>query len=298
MAVLPPVGFLGLGIMGTPMARHLAAAGYPVTVYNRTPARAEAARASFGARAAVSPKTAAEGARYVITMLTDAPAIDALMTGPDGFLAASNADAVWIQMSTIDVDSTRRFAEAARRKGWRFLDCPVTGSKKQVEAAQLILLAGGEAGLIDEAEPLLLKVGKTIVRAGDVGAGTSLKLCMNLIVAQMTTALAEATALAERLGVAPAKIFEVIKNSPALDSGYFRIKEGALLNRDFAPAFSLANMLKDVRFMNNEAGRRGLALPVNQAVQSLMETAAAEGRGGQDLSSILLTLLADAKTPS
>jgi 3-hydroxyisobutyrate dehydrogenase-like beta-hydroxyacid dehydrogenase len=172
----------------------------------------------------------------------------------------------------------------------------VAGSKKQVEAAQLILLAGGEDAVVGDCRPLLLKMGKHVAHAGGVGAGTALKLCMNLIVAQMSTALAESVTLAEAAGVDPAKIFEVIKQSPALDCGYFRIKETALLKKDFAPAFSLANMLKDVRFMNEEAASRGARLPVNQAVQALMETALAEGYGEKDLMSIYWSLRSGVKT--
>lgn len=283
MSALPGVGFIGLGIMGMPMAGHLAAAGYPVTVWNRTAAKSEAAK-GFGAKPVRTPREAADGARFLITMVTDPAAIRQAMDGPAGFLASMERGVTCIQMSTIDIVSTKTFAESAAKKGWAFLDCPVTGSKKQVEAAQLILLAGGEAEILEAARPLLLKMGRTVVHAGGVGAGAALKLCMNLIVAQMTTALAESAALAEGTGVDPAKIFEVLKNSPALDCGYFRIKEEALLKRDFSPAFSLANMLKDVRFMTAEAGRRGLDLPVTRSVQSLMEEALAANFGDRDLS--------------
>ncbi len=286
MSDLPAVGFIGLGIMGFPMARHLSGAGYPVTVWNRNAAKADGAK-SFGASVAKTPRVAVSGARFIITMVTGPDAIRQVMGGPDGFLSSDEKDDVWIQMSTIDIASTNEFAAAAKKKGWGFLDCPVTGSKKQVEAAQLILLAGGDAGVLDEARPLLLKMGKTVVHAGGVGAGAALKLCMNLIVAQMTTALVESASLAQATGVDPSKIFDVLKNSPALDNGYYRIKEEAVLKQNFSPAFSLANMLKDVRFMTKEAGRRGLKLPVTESVQSVMEDALAQGLGDQDLTVIL-----------
>ncbi len=286
---LASVGFIGLGIMGMPMAGHLARAGHPVTVFNRTLSKAEGAR-SFGARVAGNPRDLASGCRYLITMVTDGDAIRGMMEGADGLLSTEKRDLTWIQMSTIDVPSTREFAEAAEKKGWSFLDCPVTGSKKQVEAAELILLTGGEPKVLEDCRPLLLRLGKAVVHAGGVGAGTALKLCMNLVVAQMTTALAEAAALATAEGIDPAKVFEVIKQSPALDCGYFRIKEEAVLKRNFTPAFSLVNMLKDVRFMTAEAGRRGLPLPVTSAVQSVMEKSLSEGHGPDDLMSVYLTL--------
>lgn len=289
MASLPSVGFLGLGIMGMPMARHLAAAGYPVTVYNRTAARAETAR-DFAASVARTPKDAADRSQVLITMVSDAPQIHSLLEGPDGVLATSNPSLIWVQTSTIGIEETQEFGEMAARRGWRYLDCPVAGSKAQVEAAQLILLAGGAEDLVEEVRPILLAMGKAIVHAGEVGAGSALKLCMNLIVAQMTTALAESAALAEAAALDPAKIFEVLRQSPALDCGYFRIKERTLLEKDFAPAFSLNNVLKDVRYMTREAATRRLRLPVTQAVRTLMEESVALGHGDEDLMSIFVTL--------
>ena len=147
----------------------------------------------------------------------------------------------------------------------------------------MILLAGAEEKDLQKIRPLISCMGKTVVHAGPVGAGTALKLCMNLIVAQMTTGLAEAVTLAEATGVHPKNIFDVLRSSPALDCGYFRIKEQAILKQDFSPAFSLANMLKDVRFMTKEASKRGTSLPVTKAVQGLLELASQEGYAHQDL---------------
>jgi 3-hydroxyisobutyrate dehydrogenase-like beta-hydroxyacid dehydrogenase len=289
MADLPSIGFIGLGIMGMPMARHIAEAGYPVTVFNRTRSKADAAQA-FGARVAQTPREAATGVRVLITMVTDPGALQDLMEGREGFLASPTSEVTWVQTSTLDIESTLQLAKRAKAKGWHFIDCPVVGSKKQVEETQLILLAGGDEELIRSLKPLLYRIGSRIVHTGPVGSGTALKLCMNLIVAQMTTALAESITLANATGVDPSKIFEVIRNSPALDCGYFRIKQEALLKKDFSPAFSLANMLKDVRFMAQEAAKRGLELPVTDAVRRLMERSAQEGHAPKDLSAIYLTL--------
>jgi 3-hydroxyisobutyrate dehydrogenase-like beta-hydroxyacid dehydrogenase len=286
---LPDIGFIGLGIMGMPMARHLAEAGYPVKVFNRDRQKAEGARA-FGAQICGTPREAAAGAEIVITMVTNPGAVQTVIEGGDGLLTLRSDSPVWIQMSTIDIASTLAFAEKARKNGWRYVDCPVTGSKKQVESCQLILLAGAADRELEEIRPLLLKMGKTIVHAGPVGAGSALKLSMNLVVAQMTTGLVESVRLAEANGINPEKIFEVLKNSPALDCGYFRIKEETLLKKDFSPAFSLSNMLKDVRFMTQEAGKRGARLPVTGAVQKLMEQAFKEGYGEEDLAAIYKTL--------
>jgi len=282
---LKTVGFIGTGIMGLPMARHLAEAGYPLTVYNRTKAKAAPAKA-FGANIVDSPCEAATDVSVIVTMLTDPEAIERVMQGRDGFLSSPTPGVTWIQMSTLDIDSVLTFSKKASAKGWKFVDCPVTGSKKQVEAAELILLAGAEDKDLQKMRPLLSRLGKTIVHAGPVGAGTALKLCMNLIVAQMTTGLAEAVALGETTGVRPKDIFEVLRNSPALDCGYYRIKEQAILKQDFSPAFSLTNMLKDVRFMMKEASKHGEKLPVTEAVQRLLELAAKEGYADKDLMAV------------
>lgn len=193
-------------------------------------------------------------------------------------------------MSTVSVEYTRKLARQCAKHSARFLDCPVAGSKAQVETSQLIILAGGDEEDVENARPLLLKMGKHVVYAGQAPNGTALKLCMNLIVAQMTTALAESAKLAQTLGIKPELIFSVIKESPALNCGYYRIKEKAFLNNDYSPAFSLKNVLKDVRFMNKEARERNLTLPVTRAVELLMEKSLIEGNGEEDLSVIIKSL--------
>ena len=286
---LPSIGFIGLGIMGLPMARHLCDAGYPVTVYNRTSSRAEQA-AGFGAQVGTSPRQVAERCDILITMLTNPEAVRAVMEGPDGAFAHPKKGLVWIQMSTLDVQATQAFAQEAVRKGITYVDAPVTGSKKQVEAAELILLVGADREAPAFVRPVLLQFGKTILEAGPVGAGTSLKLCMNLIVAQMTTALAEAVTLARSENINPALIFQALRASPALNCGYYTIKESAFLKPDFSPAFSLDNMAKDVGFMLKEAAARGVQLPVTEAVQKLLEKTRGAGHGAEDLSVIVKAL--------
>jgi 3-hydroxyisobutyrate dehydrogenase-like beta-hydroxyacid dehydrogenase len=223
-------------------------------------------------------------------MVTDPSAVRDVLTGHQGLLRANVAGKTLIQTSTIDEPSTLEFAKEAHAKKMFFLDCPVTGSKKQVEEAALILLAGGDDALIEKWKPLLLSMGKSIVHAGDIGKGTALKLCMNLIVAQMTTALCESVALAKAQNLAPKKIFDVLAQSPALGCGYFKIKEKALLEQQFAPAFSLRNMLKDVRFMDQAGKNHRLPLPVTQAVRFLMEAAVTDGYGDEDLTSVIKVL--------
>lgn len=283
------VGFIGLGIMGAPMVAHLRGAGYPVSVYNRSRAKADRFLA-LGCPVADSPRTLAAEGDIFITVVTDPAAVHAVTEGGDGLFAGSVAGKLLINMSTLSVQATQALDARAERAGMGFLDCPIVGSKAQVEAKQLIILAGGSTTLVDRVRPLLLTMAKTVIPTGPIGSGTALKLCMNLIVAQMTTALCEAMTLAKAVGLDPQRIFEVLHESPALNAGYFRLKELALMHEDFHPAFSLKNMLKDIRFMNAEARQGGIALPVTQAVQALMEQSDREGRGDEDLTTIVKSL--------
>lgn len=293
---MPSIGVIGLGIMGGAMARNAKKAGFPVFVTNRSAAPRDAAKAA-GLDVLSTAREVAEKADAIIVMVTDPAAVKAVLQGPDGVLSAENLKGkTLIQMSTIDEKSTQEISGLAFSKSMSFLDCPVAGSKKQVEEAQLILLAGGDAALIDQWHDLFSAIGKAVVHAGGVGKGTALKLCMNLIVAQMTSALCESVALAKVQELNPSKIFEVLGHSPALNCGYFKIKEAPLLNETYAPAFSLSNMLKDVRFMDQAAKSKKLNIPVTQAVKYLMEMAVADGHGDEDLTSISMLLKPAAKS--
>ncbi len=283
------VGVIGLGIMGMAIAKNAKTAGFSVTVTNRSAVRREAAQKE-ALNVVGTPREVAESSDVIIVMVTDPKAVRSVLQGPDGVLAAAVKGKTLLQMSTIDEASTAEFAQMAEKSGMSFLDSPVAGSKKQVEAAELILLVGGDSAVIDRWSTLYDAIGKAVVHAGGIGKGTALKLCMNLIVAQMTTALCESVALANAQQLDPAKIFEVIRHSPALNCGYFQIKQKALLEQDFSPAFSLENMLKDVRFMDLAAKGKRLNIPVTQAVKFVMEAAVAAGNGQKDLTSISTVL--------
>ncbi|MFN0118710.1 MAG: NAD(P)-dependent oxidoreductase [Elusimicrobiota bacterium] len=287
--IKPSVGFIGLGIMGFAMAINAKKAGFPVRVFNRS-SRPIAKALEAGLHIEKSPKELSEKSDVIVTMVSDPHAIHNVLNGENGVFSSQNKGKTLIQMSTLDRATTLSVAAQAISSGMSFLDCPVTGSKKQVEAGQLILLAGGDLELIKKCETLLLSMGKAIVHAGVIGQGTALKLCMNLIVAQLTTALCESVALAQQQDLDVKKIFEVIHHSPALNCGYFQIKEQALLTQDFSPAFSLENMLKDVRFMVQFIKEKKHSLPVTEAVCQLMEKALQAGLGKEDLTAIFKIL--------
>jgi len=289
MAKKPRVGFIGLGIMGMAMAKNTKKAGFPVVVTNRSEPRRQQARKE-GLTVLNSPKDVTASSDVVIVMVTDSGAVRDVVLGKEGIFEADSNKKTVFQMSTIDEKSTIEIAGQVRSRGMKFLDCPVMGSKKQVETGQLIILAGGDESLVEENRDLFQSMGKAIVKAGAVGKGTALKLCMNLIVAQMTTALSESVSLARVQELDAKKIFEVISESPAINCGYYKIKQDALMNEEFSPAFSLENMLKDVRIMDSVAKEKRLPLPVTQAVRFLMENAMAEGYGAEDLTCIAKVL--------
>lgn len=280
------VGVVGLGIMGRAFAMNARKAGFAVVAWNRGEGRAEGLAAE-GMTIVGSPAEVIDRADVLIVMVSDVEAVRSVLEGPGGALEGKVRGKTILQMSTIDADATRRFAASAASAGAFYVDAPVAGSKPLAEAGEVIVLAGGDEVLIELWKPVLLAIGKEVVHAGPIGTGTALKLCMNLIVAQMTTALCEAVTLAKAQALDPTTIFDVLRVSPALDCGYFRAKERPLLTRDFTAQFSLRNMLKDARFIEAAAATAGVALPVTAAVRVVLEEASHRGFGDDDLSGIV-----------
>jgi len=289
MSIPPRIGFIGLGIMGRAMALNLHRAGFRVSVYNRTRSRTTEF-ADLGCEVASTPRALAKMCDTLITMVSDPAAIDEVMDGPEGAASAFQGGNALINMSTLSPDYTAGLAKKCYAAGVVFLDCPVSGSKAAAEKAQLVILAGAEKAALERYTPVLKAMGKEIVHAGLPPAGTALKLCVNLIVAQLTTALAESAALAQAQGLDPALIFETLSHNPAMNCGYFSLKKDNILKREFPPAFPLRHMLKDARFMLAEAAKKRLELPVTAAVERLMTKSYNSGYGDKDLSVVLDTL--------
>lgn len=289
MSIPPRIGFIGLGIMGRAMACNLHKAGFAVTVYNRTRERTTEF-ADLGCAVASTPRELAKLCDVVITMVSDPAAMDAVIEGPMGVASAFAGGNALINMSTVSPDYTRALAKKCFAAGVTFLDCPVSGSKGAAEGAQLVLLAGGDRAAVDKYSPVLKAMGRAVVYAGPAPAGTALKLCVNLIVAQLTTALAESAALAQAQGIDPALIFETLGHNPALNCGYFALKKDNILRREYPPAFPLKHMLKDARFMLAEAALKKLELPVTAAAAALMQKSRDSGYGDKDLSVVLANL--------
>ena len=289
MSIPPRIGFIGLGIMGRAMAMNLVKSGFRVSVYNRTRQRT-IEFADAGCEVAATPRALAKMSDTVITMVSDPAAMEAVIEGPEGVASAFAGGNTLINMSTLSPDYTAALAKKCFMAGVNFLDCPVSGSKGAAESGQLVILAGGEKSAVEKLSPVLKAMSREVIYAGPAPAGTALKLCVNLIVAQLTTGLAEAAALAEAQGIAPDLIFETLSANPSLKCGYFEVKKEKILKKQFPADFPLKHMLKDARFMLAEAAKKKLSLPVTAAVVSLMEKSYNSGYGDKDLSAVLSNL--------
>lgn len=302
-AVTETIAVLGAGgIMGFPIARNIARAGFPVRVWNRTASKAEPLKAD-GAYLAETPAEAARGAGIVITMLADEDAVVASMDGADGALSVmpgrnqQDGDrtedpngphhALWVQMSTIGEEGTRRCAELANSRGIGFVDSPVLGTRQPAEQAKLVILESGPEEARPRVRPVFDAIAGKIIRAGEAGAGSRLKLVTNSWVLAVVAAGAETIALAEGLGLDPSLFFQAIEGG-TLDLPYLRMKGKAMTERDFGPDFTLTLAAKDAGLVRAAGRERDLDLPVTEAVAERLAAGAKE-HGDLDFSATYLT---------
>jgi 3-hydroxyisobutyrate dehydrogenase-like beta-hydroxyacid dehydrogenase len=276
------VAFLGLGIMGSRMAANLHRAGFDVTVWNRTRARAE----EHPAKAAETAADAARGAQAVITMVVDAPEVEAVLFGPDGAAGGMAPGTLAIDMSTIAPSASRAIAERLAEGEVRFLDAPVTGSRPKAEDATLTIMVGGAAEDHERALPLFEAMGELIVHAGPQGHGSMAKLINNTVAAANAAALAEALELARRTGLDTDALRQVMSAGSG-GSAMLELKAGPMLERDFEPLFKLSHMLKDVRHCLAEAEAAGAPLRLAREVEHLYAEAEALGHGDDDFASVI-----------
>ena len=278
------IAFLGLGIMGEPMARNLVKAGFTVRVWNRTAARMQGL-VREGAFAAASPAKAAAGADFCICMVADPAALDAVLEGDAGALRALRPGAVLVNMGTQAIAQIEGIAARCRELGVLFVDAPVTGSRAGAVEASLTILTGAQPPALERARGVLEKLGKTILHVGKPGDGTRAKLVLNLIQSGMLAACAEGLALGRHLGLSPLKILEVLEHS-AGNAALFRYKGPFLMKRDFSTNFSLKLMHKDIQLALGEAARLCVELPGSRAVADVFSEAMAVGLGEEDFLAI------------
>jgi 3-hydroxyisobutyrate dehydrogenase len=281
------VAVLGAGIMGSAMARNLAAAGLDTRVWDRSP-EAVAALAGTGAAVAASAPDAVRDANVVITMLPTAAAVDSVVF--DGGVAAAFAEgSVWAQMGTVGVEATRGLRDrlGTTRPGVTFVDAPVSGSKGPAEQGQLLVLASGPETAADPLRPVFDAIGRKTVWLGEVGQGSTVKLVVNAYLSILVEGVAETMELADRLGVSHQQLAEVIEGGP-LDAPLADAKLHKMDRGDYAPEFPLEWALKDVDLAISAAG--GAAPPLLAALSGQWHAAVAAGHGRQDISAARLAL--------
>jgi len=284
------IGFIGLGIMGKPMARNLMKAGYQLVVYNRTPDPMNELAAE-GARAASNPRAVAEQSDVVITMLPDSPQVQEVMTDEHGVLASARAGTLVIDMSTISPVVTQKLAQAAQARGVRMLDAPVSGGDIGAQQGTLSIMVGGSAEDFEQAKPLFEVLGKTIVHVGGTGAGQVVKACNQIVVALTIEAVSEALVLGSKAGVDPAVILRVLSGGLAANR-VMEVRGPNFLQHNFQPGFKIALHHKDLGIALAAGREYGVSLPVTAIVDQMLQALKLRGQGEQDHSA-LLTLIED-----
>ena len=284
------VGFIGLGIMGKPMAGNLIEAGHDLVLYNRTREKAEEL-AGDNTTVADTPREVAEQSDVIITMLPDSPQVEEVLTGPDGVLEGVKEGALIVDMSTISPVVTKELAAKAEEKGASMLDAPVSGGDVGAIDGTLSIMVGGSGEDFERARPLFETMGKTITHVGESGAGQVVKAANQIVVALTIEAVSEALVLGSKAGVEPGKILDVLGGGLA-GNKVIEAKREKMLGHSFDPGFRIELHHKDLGIALAAGREYGVALPVTAVVDQMLETLKAKGRGDRDHSAIL-TLIED-----
>jgi 2-hydroxy-3-oxopropionate reductase len=290
------IGFIGLGIMGKPMARNLAAAGYELVLHNRSRDDVELLLGESDAfTAASSPATVTEEVETVITMLPDSPDVRQVVFGEGGILGAVRPGQLLIDMSTIAPQTAHEVSAALTEKGASALDAPVSGGDKGAIAGTLSIMIGGREEDVARAMPLFGAMGKTIVHVGGPGAGQVVKACNQIVVAMNYAAVSEALVLGSKAGVDPAKVVQVLGGGLAA-SRVLELRGGSMIGHNFEPGFRVDLHRKDLNIALQTARENGAPLPVSALVSQLYDAVSAAGNGDRDHSSLLTLFEALAQT--
>ncbi|MCC5868766.1 MAG: NAD(P)-dependent oxidoreductase [Gammaproteobacteria bacterium] len=283
------LAFIGLGVMGAPMARHLAAAGHSLCVYNRTAARAQAWVARHGGSCAATPREAASDAQFVFACVGDDPDVEAVALGEDGAFAGMSQGAVFVDHTTGSAALARRLAAAAQSRGIETLDAPVSGGQTGAENGQLSIMVGGQSATFARAEPVMRAYGRIIRRLGDHGAGQLTKMVNQVCIAGLLQGLAEGIHFAQRAGLDVEAVVEVISQGAA-QSWQMDNRHATMAAGEFDFGFAVEWMRKDLRICLEEARRNGSALPVTALVEQFYADIVAMGGRRWDTSSLIARL--------
>ncbi len=284
------VGFIGLGIMGKPMAKNLIEAGHELVVYNRTQSKAEEL-AGDGATVAGSPREVAEQADVIITMLPDSPQVEEVLVGEDGVLEGIKEGALIVDTSTISPVVTEELAAKVKEKGASMLDAPVSGGDVGAIEGTLSIMVGGSEEDFERARPLFEAMGKTVTHVGETGAGQVVKAANQIVVALTIEAVSEALVLGSKGGVAPEKILDVLGGGLA-GNKVMEVKREKMLTHSFDPGFRIELHHKDLGIALAAGREYGVTLPVTAVVDQMLQELKMRGRGDRDHSA-LLTLIED-----
>jgi len=284
------IGFIGLGIMGRPMARNLLKAGYPLVVHSRSRGPVDEI-AKAGAKVATSPRDVAAQCDVLITMLPNSPDVEQVVLGPDGVIEGARAGLVLLDMSTISPIVSQKIGAALAQKSVQMLDAPVSGGEKGATDGVLSIMVGGDKAVFDKALPIFQAMGKTITHLGPLGAGGFTKLANQIIVAVNLTALGEALTLAKKAGLDRELTLTALAGGLAGSKCLDQKKPNYVANT-YNPGFKIDLHYKDLGLIMESARALGVPLPATAAVQELFSALRVKGRGGLDHSGVI-TLLED-----
>jgi 2-hydroxy-3-oxopropionate reductase len=288
MTTQPRLGFIGLGVMGRPMALNLIKAGYAMSVYARRP-EAAAPLIAAGARAVASPAEVAGAADVVFTLVTTSADSEQVALGKQGIIEGVSAGSVVVDMATISPLVTRRIAAALEARGVEHLDAPVSGGPMGAQNATLAIMVGGKPQVFERVQPLFARLGKTVLRMGDHGAGQATKACNQLALTVTAQGVAEALALARRCGLDPARVHEVMMGGVAA-SRVLELFGKRMVERNFGTGIDTRLYHKDLGIVLELAQEAGLPLPAGAAVKQQLNALMGAGDGGADFSVLIRVL--------
>ena len=283
------VAFLGLGVMGYPMAGHLAAAGHDVTVYNRTSAKAEAWQKQHGGAVASTPGLAASGAEFIFSCVGDDSDIRAVTSGKNGAFSSMESGSVFIDNTTASADVARELYASAQKKGLHFIDAPVSGGQAGAENGKLTVMCGGDDEVFSRAEPLLSCYGARVTHMGAAGAGQLTKMVNQICIAGLVQGLSEALNFGKQAGLDLDKVLGVISGGAA-QSWQMENRGSTMVRDEFDFGFAVDWMRKDLRICLAEASSNGSELPITALVAQFYAALSHQGFGRNDTSSLIRLL--------
>ncbi|MCF7803879.1 MAG: NAD(P)-dependent oxidoreductase [Candidatus Marinimicrobia bacterium] len=282
------IGFIGLGTMGAPMAKNIHSAGYELSVYNRSPEKTEPFR-GLGVPVYGNPTELTEHSEVIFIMVTGPDALKDVLLRDDGVINGMRPGTIVANMSTVSPEATLGAAELVESADGRFVDAPVSGTKKPAEDGTLVMLAGGDESLVENLTPVLSTMGKEIIYCGETGQATNMKLMINLLLGSMMQGLSEALMLGKKTGLSPEKMLQTIE-AGGLSAPFYTAKANAIRSGNFAKNFPVELMLKDLNLALESGGNNGVALPQTAAAREMFSAANASGFGDEDMAAVIKVL--------